>query len=331
MYKGKKKPNGAKDQGEKRGISSHFSIAWWFCRFLARRRQWCSLLGGRRLKWRRLRRERKVRRCRWTPGRSRSWCIYLCGPAVSARSPSSGGSRCTPCCPRSPTRSTAGDGFSVTCTQNNLTAATPVLTFPPVTEKLANMQYFSFLWPVYVFKHWHIQRDYFMKCFWQLSNPILFSKIPHLPFLCCSPTTSACCKFNINVFTASRKTAKHNTYSLSSTTTEELISVQWRHLLMKAGTAPDIHTHLSSVAARMYFPLGENLTNDTGGLSSSDHRNRERTVLQLYAVLTSLPINICQSKSRIWILPMSVFKHCPDAVSQIRLRRWEKYTYHFTD
>jgi hypothetical protein len=28
-------------------------------------------------------------------------------------------------------------------------------TFPPVTEKLANMQYFSFLWPVYVFKHWN--------------------------------------------------------------------------------------------------------------------------------------------------------------------------------
>lgn len=29
------------------------------------------------------------------------------------------------------------------------------LTFPPVTEKLANMQYFSFLWPVYVFRHWN--------------------------------------------------------------------------------------------------------------------------------------------------------------------------------
>lgn len=32
------------------------------------------------------------------------------------------------------------------------------LTFPPVTEKLANMQYFSFLWPVYVFKHWNVER-----------------------------------------------------------------------------------------------------------------------------------------------------------------------------
>lgn len=31
-----------------------------------------------------------------------------------------------------------------------------------------------------------------------------------------------------------------------------------------------INTHLSRVAARMYFPLGENFTNDTGGLSSSD-------------------------------------------------------------
>lgn len=29
---------------------------------------------------------------------------------------------------------------------------------PPVTEKLANMQYFSFLWPVYVFKHCRVQR-----------------------------------------------------------------------------------------------------------------------------------------------------------------------------
>lgn len=48
-------------------------------------------------------------------------------------------------------------------------------------------------------------------------------------------------------------------------------------------------TYLSKVAARMYFPLGENLTNDTGGLSSS----------------------------------MRVFKHWPDAVSHIRL----KYTF----
>ena len=29
------------------------------------------------------------------------------------------------------------------------------------------------------------------------------------------------------------------------------------------------NTHLSNVAARIYLPFGENLTNDTGGLSSS--------------------------------------------------------------
>lgn len=29
-------------------------------------------------------------------------------------------------------------------------------------------------------------------------------------------------------------------------------------------------THLSRVAARMYLPLGENFTKDTGGLSSSE-------------------------------------------------------------
>lgn len=29
-------------------------------------------------------------------------------------------------------------------------------------------------------------------------------------------------------------------------------------------------TYLSSVAAKMYFPLGENLTYDTGGFSSSE-------------------------------------------------------------
>lgn len=32
-----------------------------------------------------------------------------------------------------------------------------------------------------------------------------------------------------------------------------------------------LYTHLSSVAARMYFPFGENFTNDTGGLSSSEN------------------------------------------------------------
>lgn len=43
---------------------------------------------------------------------------------------------------------------------------------------------------------------------------------------------------------------------------------------------------LSKVAAKIYFPFGENLTNETGGLSSS----------------------------------INVLRHCPDAVSQIRLQ-----------
>lgn len=37
-----------------------------------------------------------------------------------------------------------------------------------------------------------------------------------------------------------------------------------------------METHLSSVAAKMYFPFGENLTKDTGGLSSSDHKNKQK-------------------------------------------------------
>lgn len=48
-------------------------------------------------------------------------------------------------------------------------------------------------------------------------------------------------------------------------------------------------------------------------------KHAERTVLQPLTVLTLLVMAICKRKSLIWILPMSVFKHCPDAVSQIRL------------
>lgn len=32
----------------------------------------------------------------------------------------------------------------------------------------------------------------------------------------------------------------------------------------------DCMTYLSKVAAKMYFPFGENLTKETGGLSSSE-------------------------------------------------------------
>lgn len=49
---------------------------------------------------------------------------------------------------------------------------------------------------------------------------------------------------------------------------------------------------LSNVAARMYLPLGENFTKDTGGLSSS----------------------------------INVLRHCPEAVSQIRLQNRMKNT-----
>lgn len=145
MYKGENKWS-ERSGGE---ISSRSSIAWWFCRFLARPRRWCSLSGGRRWKWRHLwREERRSDGSHQGGGGGIQIWVYLCGPAASARSPSSAGSRCKPCCPRSPTRSTAGGRFSVTRHQQATTAATAALTFPPVTEKLANMQYFSFLWPV---------------------------------------------------------------------------------------------------------------------------------------------------------------------------------------
>lgn len=69
--------------------------------------------------------------------------------------------------------------------------------------------------------------------------------------------------------------------------------MRWVHVLedrngddVDSGAVVDLSsTYLSSVAARMYLPFGENLTKETGGLSSS----------------------------------ISVFRHCPDAVSQIRL------------
>ena len=45
-----------------------------------------------------------------------------------------------------------------------------------------------------------------------------------------------------------------------------IVSVEVREVLRCS-------THLSRVAARMYLPLGENLTKDTGGLSSSIGNN----------------------------------------------------------
>lgn len=49
-------------------------------------------------------------------------------------------------------------------------------------------------------------------------------------------------------------------------------------------------THLSRVAARMYLPLGENFTKDTGGLSSSVE------YLQMYALFI-MPIYALKSLS----------------------------------
>lgn len=46
----------AQEKKIQKGLSSRFSIAWWFCHFLTPRMQWCSLSGGRRSIWRRLKR-----------------------------------------------------------------------------------------------------------------------------------------------------------------------------------------------------------------------------------------------------------------------------------
>ena len=50
-------------------------------------------------------------------------------------------------------------------------------------------------------------------------------------------------------------------------------------------------TYLSKVAAKMYFPFGENFTNDTGGLSSSVKVN-------YYSFKGILPMN--QDKMCYW-------------------------------
>lgn len=57
---------------------------------------------------------------------------------------------------------------------------------------------------------------------------------------------------------------------------QELVLELCRHLVAETIQTSAALTYLSSVAAKMYFPFGENLTNDTGGLSSSDHKNMEK-------------------------------------------------------
>lgn len=95
-----------------KGLSSRFSITWWFCRFLKPQMRWCSLLGGRQLRWRHLKGKRRAIMKHKPPhvcgtGLQMGSVLHLCGPGASARSLLSAGSRYKPCCPRSPTRSTA--------------------------------------------------------------------------------------------------------------------------------------------------------------------------------------------------------------------------------
>lgn len=160
----------------------------------------------------------------------------------------------------------------------------------------------------------------------------LNNKILCLPFLCCSPKASAYCKFSRNVFTASSKTGKNLTsmFSMSPTTVTHVLAL-CRHLLAESAKASVMQTYLSSVAAKMYFPFGENLTNDTGGLSSSDHKNMQRGPFYNFGEIWQRWLwTLVKANQKFGfyscrpVLPMSVFKHCPDAVSQIRLGSKEK-------
>lgn len=63
--------------------------------------------------------------------------------------------------------------------------------------------------------------------------------------------------------------------------------------------------NLSRVAARMYFPFGENLTNDTGGLSSSGKNTENHFRDQCITVLT-LEINACITV----LIYLAPFKNC---------------------
>lgn len=149
------------------GFSSRFSIAWWFCRFLKRLMRWCSLLGGRQWKWPHLgikhkKKKRSNHLLRWRFYEVKSlkalctcvalkflhdlFCLQV--PDVNhvvLRA------RYDPLKPRAAQVRPFHQNTSFFLAVVSVRRA---LTFPPVTEKLANMQYFSFLWPVYVFKHW---------------------------------------------------------------------------------------------------------------------------------------------------------------------------------
>ena len=77
---------------------------------------------------------------------------YPCGPPASEPLHGSGGSRCRSSGPLNHIQSTA-EGWSHDCHMTHHSDPVLPFTFPPVTEKLAKMQYFSFLCPVYTFRH----------------------------------------------------------------------------------------------------------------------------------------------------------------------------------
>lgn len=65
---------------------------------------------------------------------------------------------------------------------------------------------------------------------------------------------------------------------------------------------PALYTHLSNVAAKMYFPFGENFTNDTGGLSSSNINKRTvstQTVVKAF-LNTNCSTQLCSATSKIY-------------------------------
>lgn len=112
-------------------FTCHFSTVWLFYHFQVQLMQWYFLWDGMPY---------------IEP--------HLCGLASVVQPPYFANSKCTPCYLRCPTRSTKRNKrnpMSTNWCQNqksykklNLFAR----TLPPVTEKLAKMQYFSFLWPV---------------------------------------------------------------------------------------------------------------------------------------------------------------------------------------
>lgn len=142
-------------------LSSRFSITWWFCRFLKPPMRWCFLLGGTRSKWRHLKKKRRkdlTWSCRDKVDRCRVSCtcvsLQLLYNLLRLQVPDV--HHVVLWARHDPLRDSRQSMLARAQTPSAAVAHT--LTFPPVTEKLANMQYFSFLCPVYVFRHWKEHR-----------------------------------------------------------------------------------------------------------------------------------------------------------------------------